>query len=393
MDCSNSNLKWFLILLKLSCFAAFLAQMTLSVYYQADPTETVAKTEKIKLEDISFPVALKICFQPGLKLDEIEKVGYEDAWWYFAGQSKHDSTKFGWAGHTKNGTVLSNVSDIQKRIFQDYHSMIVSSNAYVYTINQTIDYGRSVPKQDFQLRRPNYPDNCLTLDLAKFVKQGEKFFKLSIVFNRSGFANSIDIYIEDRLMIVNRPNYYSFNLPLHMEELNKNWTKRFLVSIKQNIFLEKEFSKCENYPTSEFTSYEDCDNQQLENGLKQEVVFPAWATPKDLSRATKWVDTRNGFSQFIYYYFTGRYSSLACLDPCTQTSIQSVLKLTGKTVVGGVSSPTISLDFHPLVEMTVHSFPVFQPLVVLQDLGSSLGLWLGLGVLQVRAGGWWWWWW
>ena len=155
MDCSDSSLKWFLRLLKFSCSTAFLLQMTLSVYYQADPMETVAKTEKVKWEDISFPLALKVCFQPGLKLNEIEKVGYEDAFYYFAGQSKHDGTKFGWAGHTKNGTGFSNVSDIQNRIFQDYHSMIVSSSAYVYTKNQTMDKGRSVPKQDFELRRPN----------------------------------------------------------------------------------------------------------------------------------------------------------------------------------------------------------------------------------------------
>ena len=58
--------------------------------------------------------------------------------------------------------------------------MIVSCNAYVYTIIQTLGKYRSVPKRDFQLCRPNPPDNCLTLNFAKFVKQEEEFYQISM---------------------------------------------------------------------------------------------------------------------------------------------------------------------------------------------------------------------
>ena len=36
------------------------------------------------------------------------------------------------------------------------------------------------------------------------------------------------------------------------------------------------------------------------------------------------------------------------------------------------------------MEVTGHLFPDFDPLKVLVDLGSSLGLWLGLGAAQVK---------
>ena len=66
-----------------------------------------------------------------------------------------------------------------------------------------------------------------------------------------------------------------------------------------------------------------------------------------------------------------------CTLPCTQTAITSVYSDTQSADL-----PTIIIDFNPSVEVTTHFFPEFQFLVVFQDLGSSLGLWLGVGAVQ-----------
>ena len=69
----------------------------------------------------------------------------------------------GWAGHTEDGGAFSNVTDVQNRIFQDYHSVIVST--YINT-NKVLM--RTIPSSSYKLRKPNYPNNCLTLDINKY---------------------------------------------------------------------------------------------------------------------------------------------------------------------------------------------------------------------------------
>ena len=45
--------------------------------------------------------------------------------------------------------------------------------------------------------------------------------------------------------------------------------------------------------------------------------------------------------------------------------------------------PGISMDIHPTVEVTTHYFSKFSILAVFTSLGGSMGLWLGLSVLQL----------
>ena len=80
-------------------------------------------------------------------------------------------------------------------------------------------------------------------------------------------------------------------------------------------------------------------------------------------------------------YIGGKYKS-PCVSPCIQSYIKSVFKRADKISWNGQTNPSIIFYLNPEVDVIVHSLPHFQPLEVLQDLGSSLGLWLGLGVIQ-----------
>ena len=80
--------------------------------------------------------------KPSFNVTELSSVGYDYGAYYFTGKSKFDCTgkgNYGWAGHTIDGGVFSNVSDVQERIFQDYHSVI---NTTIFTTNKkyTIHY-------------------------------------------------------------------------------------------------------------------------------------------------------------------------------------------------------------------------------------------------------------
>ena len=43
----------------------------------------------------------KICIKPSFILEELKEAGYESNWKYFDGQSRHNASLYGWAGHNK----------------------------------------------------------------------------------------------------------------------------------------------------------------------------------------------------------------------------------------------------------------------------------------------------
>ena len=162
----------------------------------------MAKTSTKKLKDIVFPSAFKICMKPSFNTTELSRVGYEYSYNYFNGRSGFDYTgtgNHGWAGHTRDGGVFSNVTDVQNRIFQDYHSVI--NTTMYFTSNNPSGV---LPSSSYQLLKPNYPNNCVTLDMSKHLSPGEMVYTLYMGFNSDGFATDIDVIIEDQLTLTDR---------------------------------------------------------------------------------------------------------------------------------------------------------------------------------------------
>ena len=149
-----------------------------------------------------------------------------------------------------------------------------------------------------------------------------------------------------------------------------------MVSFKQHVFPEVDQNKdCMIYPTDKYNSYDDCDQQFLADLLKNERIYPAWATQEDLNKATNITYKTFGF-------FFGDMKS-SCKDPCTVTSIQSLYSVTEFHSVKGGGLPSLWVSLNPVVEVTWHVFPSYGIDLILLDLGSSLGFWLGLSVTHV----------
>ena len=351
-------------ILQFACTIAFIIQISASVKSQIFPQNTVAKTVRTNLENVDFPVAFKVCMKPSFSDEELKTVGYENPYSYFAGISKYENRLdgtgiHGWAGHTAEGGVFSNASDVQKRIFMDYHSAI---NGTIIETNKV--FLNNISTSNYQLQKPNYPNNCLTLDIGKYITSGGRIKFVSIRFDASRFATDIDVIIEDRLILLDRTTMFSTrNQPINYDNLSKNLTKSYIVTLKQNIYQDKENTFCVNYPTERFKSFNDCDNQYLEEILQKVQIYPAWAFPKDLSKATH-ITNSSGLGDAILY-FLGTDPG-PCVEPCTQTSIQAVYKHANRLVYKGVTFPTVALYFNPTVEVTTHAMPMFNPLDVLQ---------------------------
>ena len=176
-----------------------------------------------------------------------------------------------------------------------------------------------------------------------------------------------------------------------LEDFTEPKSKTYMVSFKQDIFLEEDKNQnCVVYPTENFDSFEDCDQDYLADLLKNETLYPAWATPEDLSKATN-ISKVEGFGYKIWRFFFGDIPS-----PCTITSVQSFYIFTEHhtgNVDGWSHLPSLVIDRNSEVVVTRHVFskyggvqacifPNYGLDLFLSDLGSCSGLWLVLSVTQ-----------
>ena len=107
----------YLLLANLACFVGFCCQFGSVLHTYLHPTQPIITVTERNLEDSDFPILFKICFDPSFNTSEIEDAGYRDFHGYgdffqdfFSGRSKFNQSLVGWAGHTEEGGVVSNVS-------------------------------------------------------------------------------------------------------------------------------------------------------------------------------------------------------------------------------------------------------------------------------------------
>ena len=108
--------------------------------------------------------------------------------------------------------------------------------------------------------------------------------------------------------------------------------------------------------------------------------MPIWATD-DMNKVTKYlVDKDKNISKSVWFddAISGNIIS-TCLQPCKSTKITTVL-VDKKDELRNQSK--IDIIFSNTVKQSVNDFPEFNFGQFLSSLGGSMGLWLGLGVVQ-----------
>ena len=193
--------------------------------------------------------------------------------------------------------------EIQERVFQDYQSVLASVTV-LYVLDQRGEEVKwfPVPSGGIRLLRPNYPNNCLTLDISEFEElKGKLIYTIMFHFGRSTFATEVDIFLEDREVALSRnykftkmdfigPRITSGQTHIFTDlqdcsgSLERQLAKTYMVSFDQEIHTAKDKDRnCIDYPTKEFESFDDCDQQFLEELLKKEKLSPVWAFPPNQS--------------------------------------------------------------------------------------------------------------
>ena len=95
---------------KFLCTVVFLWTIITLIIHVVHQKENLTENERVMLSEIEFPLIFKVCMKPGFDDQALNDMGYENNLAYFAGQSRLNSSLFGWAGHRSDGKILSNVS-------------------------------------------------------------------------------------------------------------------------------------------------------------------------------------------------------------------------------------------------------------------------------------------
>ena len=74
---------------------------------------------------------------------------------------------------------------------------------------------------------------------------------------------------------------------------------------------------------------------------------------------------------------------LGCPLPCTETLVKTVFMNEFYKSSNQRNVSRIDIVFYHKVDMTIRDFPTFNFASFLASLGGTLGLWLGLGILQL----------
>ena len=169
----------------------------------------------------------------------------------------------------------------------------------------------------------------------------------------------------------------------------------YSVELQQTKFLPEDTVRCAEYPTEQFKSFKDCDIQHMREqlkGLGLEDYKPFWLVP-DICQ-TSYVNFRlhnslkysseSSMSNSVFSIYSGVKSS-SCPLPCTTTYVKTKSKHSKMTASWGINGGLhwVVLTLPNRLRVTETKYVPFSLGRLLSDLGGGLGLWMGLGVMQL----------
>ena len=93
--------------LNVICVSAAFIQLVFIIANYINPDQLNTISNEISLNDIGFPLDIKICAEPAFNQNALEESGYDRLLYkYFTGRSRYNPSVFGWAGrNNENGTL------------------------------------------------------------------------------------------------------------------------------------------------------------------------------------------------------------------------------------------------------------------------------------------------
>ena len=145
---------------------------------------------------------------------------------------------------------------------------------------------------------------------------------------------------------------------------------------KNTIDNEVWFKNCVNYPTKEFQSYSECEEDFIASVLPISLK-PVWLVD-DIASASVHYILHGNFPPNFYDFFNGNRRS-NCSLPCSTIKIESRYLYTDKL---HTNYSMIELSLPEIMSVSTTRFLRFSFSNTLSSVGGTMGLWLGLGLLQ-----------
>ena len=161
-----------------------------------------------------------------------------------------------------------------------------------------------------------------------------------------------------------------------------------MVEVHKTEHVEEDSAQgCRRYPNSDFETFNDCDMAFMRRGIAASYsAYPSFnplMVAEKESAATSWMEVGPEFyekKRFNFRDMSDGTTPSDCPPPCTLHHISaSFLAETARNK----NYSEIVLTFSNTVTATAITFPKFKLDLALAELGGSMGLWLGLGILQI----------
>ena len=271
------------ILANLACTAILTVQLANVLEGFVKPTTTRTWEEEVLLQDIDFPVVIRICISPGFNETALREVGYNDTWSYFIGQSRFNDSVFGWAGHAEDSGTIGTVGEILEKV-SDHKIENIFTSVFVWTRDGE---GIDIPLEQLKASRVSYPNTCWSLALSRMPERKpiQQFFLSIVDLGNHG----IEIQLNGNTLHVERNiREHIFQSTGDAIKLNeKNVSVAYMVDISQRVFVEEDpTNTCRDYPNQDYLSYQECDDQFVKNLLPG--LTPVWLT-EDFAEVSKQV--------------------------------------------------------------------------------------------------------
>ena len=273
-------------------------------------------------------------------------------------------------------------------MYNDPLKLIRGIEVWTWT-SDSIRGGINFPSSQAKLLKPNFPHNCLSLDIAKnkdIKKQGVKNIYIEI-YRKSGFG--VELFLEDRHRSCSRTIKYSrlaqTGANIVIDDLGKTVDKKYVVKLKENVLLEEDpLAKCRNYPNKDYDSYNDCDEDFLIKIFQKYFRFyPIWVTSnKSLVTEHETVINYDTIGEGKANFYDLRDGDIStCTLPCRSSSLTCAFLSEFNKAEDNFSTIDIAFDPHVLVSSEISLALNWSGL--LADLGGCMGVWLGLGAVQI----------
>ena len=140
---------------------------------------------------------------------------------------------------------------------------------------------------------------------------------------------------------------------------------------------------CEEYPTKVHRTYADCVDNEIEEKTKPVfgygLPFVSNSTGKPIKRLPGHKNTADWLERIALLSYGGvKYQSERCLPPCTVLAVYTELQQSASAEEENQSS--IFFFFDEVVQVKTIGV-AYGPDSLLVEIGSCLGLWLGLSVI------------